>query len=135
MITLTKALEVGVAKIDMQHRELVDRLNDVMAMGGKSVTKEETAKTLDLLGEYVVRHFGDEEALQKKSNYPKYDWHKEQHQGFIKEFKELKKEFAANGQSTKFTMDLNKTMVNWIVRHIKSADAELGKHLRSQGMT
>jgi hemerythrin len=123
-------MEVGVQKIDAQHKELVDRLNAVTAMGTKSVSKEETQKTLDLLGEYIVKHFGDEEALQKQSGYPKYEWHKGQHQIYIGEFAKLKKEFMANGVSARFTLDLNNSIINWIVRHIKTVDVEFGKHYR-----
>ncbi|MDR1702053.1 MAG: bacteriohemerythrin [Sporomusaceae bacterium] len=131
MITLTKDMEVGVAKIDEQHRELVNRLNSVIAQGAKSVSQAETQKTLDLLSDYVVKHFSDEEVLQKQSNYPKYEWHKGQHQLYINEINKLKKEFAANGVSPKFTLDLNNSIVNWIVKHIKHVDVEFGKHYQS----
>jgi len=101
MITITKDMEVGVQLIDTQHKELVDRLNAVVSMGVKSVSNEETRKTLDLLGDYIVKHFNDEEALQNQSGYPKYEWHKAQHQLYIAEFQKLKKEFATNGHSAK----------------------------------
>jgi hemerythrin len=127
MITLSKDMETGVARIDAQHRELVDRINDVTAMGAKSASKEETQKTLDLLGEYIVKHFSDEEALQQQSGYPKYEWHKGQHQQYVAEFQKLKKEFMTNGQSPKFTLDLSNSIINWIVKHIKSVDVEFGK--------
>jgi hemerythrin len=133
MITLTKDMEVGVPKIDAQHRELIDRLNAVISLGAKSVSAEETKKTLDLLSEYVVKHFGDEEALQIQSGYPKYEWHKGQHQLYIREVEKIQKEFAANGISAKFTLDLNNSIVNWIVRHIKAVDTEFGRHYQQRG--
>ncbi len=132
MIALTKDMQVGVPKIDEQHKELIDRLNKVTSMGAKSVSKEETQRTLDLLGEYIVKHFGDEEALQRQSGYPKYEWHKGQHQIYVGEFKKLKSEFLANGISVKYTLDLNNSIINWIVRHIKSVDVEFGKYYRSR---
>ena len=132
MITITKDMETGIPRIDAQHKELVDRLNAVTSMGTKSVSKEETQKTLDLLGEYIVKHFRDEEALQKQSGYPKYEWHKGQHQHYVAEFQKLKKEFSTNGHSAKFTLDLSNSIINWIVRHIKSVDVEFGKHFNSQ---
>jgi len=131
MITLSKDMETGVAKIDEQHKDLVNRLNAVTSMGTKSASKEETEKTLNLLGEYIAKHFSDEEALQKQSGYPKYDWHKQQHQQYIAEFQKLKKEFATNGSSAKFTMDLSNSIITWIVRHIKSVDVEFGKFYRA----
>lgn len=132
MIVLTKDMEVGVPKIDAQHRELIDRLNAVTSMGAKSVSTAETNKTLDMLGVYIVKHFGDEEALQKQSGYPKYEWHRGQHQIYISEFQKLKNEFTANGISARFTLDLNNSIVNWIVRHIKTVDVEFGKFYRSK---
>ena len=135
MITISKDMEVGIAKIDTQHKELIDRLNSVVSMGVKAVSKDETQKTLDLLGDYIVKHFSDEEVLQKQSGYEKHEWHKEQHKHFVNEFNKLKGEFAANGNSPKFTLDLNNLIIGWIVRHIKSVDVELGKFLKSKGMS
>ena len=129
MITFTKNMEIGVAKIDEQHKELIDRINTITTMGIMSVSKEETQKTLDLLGKYVVQHFGDEEELQRNSNYPKYEWHRELHQNFIEEFLKIKEEFSKNGASVKFTVELNNHIIGWIVMHIKNVDAEFGRFL------
>jgi hemerythrin len=133
MITLSKDMEVGVLEIDAQHMELVDRLNSLTSMGHDAVSKEETQKTLDLLEEYIVKHFSDEEELQRQNKYPEYEAHKKMHELYIDEFQKLKKEFAENGYSLKFTMDLNNSLINWIVKHIKSADVELGKFLKNNG--
>ena len=131
MIVLSKDMEVGVEKIDTQHKELIGRLNAVVSMGLKAISKGETQKTLDLLGEYIIKHFTDEESLQRQSNFTKYEWHKGQHQIYIGEFKKLNSEFAANGHSPKFTLDMHNSIIHWIVRHIKSADVELAKHLKT----
>jgi len=131
MVTITQDMMTGVAKIDEQHKELVKRLNDALALGTKAVSQEETKKILDFLGEYIVKHFNDEEALQRQSNYSKYEWHKGQHQEYIADFKKMREEFAANGPSAKFTVSLNTSLVNWIVRHIKTVDVEFGKHYQA----
>ena len=127
MITLDKSMEVGVAKIDSQHKELIDRINAVTSMGLKSVSKEETQKTIDLLGEYIIKHFRDEEALHKQAGFPKAEYHKTQHKIFIDEFEKMKKEFALNGPSPAFTLSLSNSIIKWIVSHIKFADVEFGK--------
>ena len=132
MFSLTKDMETGVAIIDSQHKELIDRLNQVISMGAKSVSKEETQKTLKLLEEYILKHFRDEEALQKQSGYTKYEWHKGQHQLYIAEFQKLRKEFEMNGASPKFVLDVQNSIIAWIVRHIKSVDAELGRFINSK---
>ena len=133
MINLSKDMQVGVLEIDTQHKELIDRLNSLMSMGHDAASKEETQKTLNMLEEYIIKHFSDEEELQRKNNYPEYEAHRKLHQLYINEFEKLKKEFDANGHSLKFTMDLNNSIINWIVKHIKSADVELGKFLKDKG--
>ena len=132
MLELTKDMETGVPKIDEQHRELIHRINTVLSLGTRSVSHEETKKSIDFLDAYIIKHFGDEESLQRQSKYPKYEWHKDQHKFFVAEFKKLKEEFAANGPSAKFTVGMNNFIINWIVKHIKTVDVELGAHYRGQ---
>jgi hemerythrin len=132
MITLSKDMEIGVKKIDDQHRELIDRINAVTSMGAQSASKEETQKTINMLGDYIIKHFGDEESLQTQCNYPKYEWHKGQHIILKNEYQKIKNEFEEFGPSPKFTLDLSRSIIDWIVRHIKSADVEFGKYYNSQ---
>jgi hemerythrin len=131
MISFTKDLEVGVPKVDEQHQELINRINTLTAMDIKSISHEEVQKTINLLGDYIVKHFSDEELLQKQSSYPNYEWHKKQHQLYVNEFNDLKKEFAENGASAKFCSHLNKSIINWIITHIKDVDVAFGKYYKT----
>jgi len=132
MINFTPDLETKVTHIDEQHKELFKRINDLVSLGAKSVNKEETDKTINLLWEYVTKHFRDEEELQRKHNYPEYEWHREQHKKYIESFIELKDEYAKNGPSAKFTLQLNKSIIEWIVKHIRHVDVELGKFINEK---
>jgi hemerythrin len=134
MLNLSKDMETGVEKIDSQHRELINRINSLLAVEGEPVSEEKTQKTIDYLGEYVVKHFKDEEELQVKSNYPNYAEHKKKHALFIDEFTQLEKEFAGKSHSIEFTMKLNNTLITWIVKHIKGDDAEFGKFYKAQAL-
>ena len=107
----TKDLETGVAKIDEQHKELINRANNLMAMGSKAFSPEETEKTLNHLSDYVSHHFAEEEELQKSCNYPKYEQHKALHDGFKKEIANMKVKFHKEGGSIMFTVELTKTIV------------------------
>ena len=126
MIKFTPDLETNVPHIDEQHRELFKRINSVVALGERSVSKEETDETLNLLGAYIHKHFGDEEELQRKSGYPKYEWHCGQHRQYVESFGQIKAEYEKNGPSLDFTLRLNKSIIDWIIKHIRSADRELG---------
>jgi hemerythrin len=131
MIALNKDMEVGVGNIDGQHRELVDGLNTLVAASIKSDSQEEMQNILNYLEKHLVSHFSHEESMLKQSGDPKYEWHRNQHQYYMDEFNKLKNEFAENGCSDQFLANLNKSIINWIVMHIKTADAEFGKHYKT----
>jgi hemerythrin len=132
MLNLSKDMETGVEKIDAQHRELINRINSLLAVENEPVSEEKTQKTIDYLAEYVVKHFRDEEELQVKSKYPNYAEHKKKHALFVEEFTQLEKEFAGKSHSMEFTMKLNSTLITWIVKHIKGDDVEFGKFYKAQ---
>jgi len=127
-------METGVEKIDSQHRELINRINNLLAVEDHPVSEEKTRETIDYLGEYVVKHFSDEEELQVKSNYPKHAEHKKKHTLFVEEFSQLKTEFAGKSHSMEFTMKLNSSLITWIVKHIKGDDVEFGKYYKAQAL-
>ena len=134
MIQFSPNLVTHVDEIDNQHKELFNRINAVTSLGAGSVNRDETEKTLNLLGLYIIKHFADEEVLQRKSGYPKYKWHHEQHGEYISEFQDLKKEYQKNGASTEFTLRMNKSMVDWIVKHIKNVDVEFCKYISGKAI-
>jgi hemerythrin len=121
---------IGVAKIDAQHQELVDRFNELSSLASETVLKEEVQKTLDLLDKYVVQHFNDEEEIQKECNYPLYEWHKGLHKAFVQTFQNLEAQFATSGTTTAFLINLENALVGWLKHHIKSADVEFGKYYK-----
>jgi len=127
-------METGVEKIDSQHRELINRINSLLEIEDKAASEEKTQKTIDYLGEYVVKHFSDEEELQVKSNYPNYAEHKKKHALFVEEFTQLEKEFAGKSHSMEFAMKLNNSLITWIVKHIKGDDVEFGKYYKAQAL-
>lgn len=127
MIIFDKSMEVGVKLIDDQHRELVAKLNAFVQGGAKSSTKEVTEAMLDSLGAYIKRHFSDEQKLHAESGFPEAAWHIEQHKYYIGEFEALRKEYLLNGVSASFSLKLTNSLVQWFVKHIKTADVRFGK--------
>jgi hemerythrin len=131
-LTLQKNLETGVAKIDKQHRDLISTINKLIEMSVKSLNKETIKDTLDMLGEYVIEHFNDEETLQIVCNYPNYSEHKAQHDEFVRNFLRLKYDFNDfECHYSEFTLDLIEVVATWIVKHIKGSDVEMGKYCRN----
>lgn len=132
MIFYTRDLQTHVGIIDEQHQEMINRINAVEAIRDESISGEEAEKILDFLGEYIIKHFGDEEELQIKSGYPEYAWHHELHRWYIAEYHRMREEFFKNGATPEFTRLLDKSMMNWFVKHIINVDVRLGKYINQQ---
>ena len=130
MIAITADLLTHVKTIDEQHQKLIEHLNNVELLGTKSHTQEETEKALNFLGDYIIEHFSNEEALMLESNYPKYDWHHNWHQSYIAKFQLLQDEYIKNGPSDEFSHILNEFLIKWILTHIKNVDVALGAHIK-----
>lgn len=120
---------VGDNKIDDQHKELFNRLNKLLEAMKEGKGKNEVIRTLDFLEEYVIKHFNDEEEIQKKNNYPKFNIQHKQHEEFKNELKELRKIFENTGVSSLFVINTQQKMIKWCKNHIMNSDRELGEYL------
>ena len=121
---------VGVDKIDTQHQELFNRIDQLVTAMKTGKGKDEVIGTLDFLEEYVIKHFNDEEELQKKNNYPKYEIQHREHEEFKDSLRELRRVFETTGISALFVINVQQKISNWWRKHILELDRDLGNFLR-----
>lgn len=126
-------LETGNINIDNQHKELFRRFDSLMDACNQRKGREEVYKVLLFLGDYVKTHFAMEEELQKRSNYPLYPAHREQHEGFVKDLDKLEQQFKAEGATLSLVIQTNQRMVSWLINHINVKDKDLAAYLRANG--
>jgi hemerythrin len=131
-ITWREDLAIGVEQIDNQHKELFTRIDGLFEACNKGKGKEEVTKVIDYLGDYVVTHFSDEEALQKKYGYPEYNGHKMLHTQFIKDFGALKGSLDNEGVTPGLVIKMNKLLIDWLINHIKRTDKALAAYLKEK---
>jgi hemerythrin len=134
-IAWTAALAVGVEEIDSQHKELFIRLNSLLVAMREGQGKNEIAKTLKFLEDYVVEHFGAEDKLMVKYGYPiqAAQAHRKEHADFVRTFGELKTEAqSAAGAGPTFVLKLQRTVCDWLLSHIGKTDLALGQFLKTQ---
>ncbi|MDR2371354.1 MAG: hemerythrin family protein [Treponema sp.] len=125
-------LETGNSTIDGQHRELIDALNGLMEAIEKGKGSDALSDSLNFLNDYTIKHFFDEEALQKKYRYPDFESHKKLHDGFKTVIHDLKVREIWNGKSDELADEVHKKIGNWLVTHIKGEDVKVAAHIRSQ---
>lgn len=128
----TKELEIGVAPIDRQHRELFERIDALVNACQAGRCQDEVTSLMGFLQDYVQIHFGKEEELMRLSGYPELSAHAREHAGFSSHLQDLVKGFAEQGFTSPLLNDLNATLVDWLYEHVCGRDRILGQWLARQ---
>jgi hemerythrin len=128
-LTWDESQSTGIAEIDNQHKRLVIELNALMDAMRKGAGKEQLSKTLEFLGEYVQKHFQDEEKCFDKFKCPFAGENKRAHQEFLATFTKLKADFDEQGPTLPLIIRVENEIGGWYLRHVKGVDCKLKTHL------
>ncbi|NNM67367.1 MAG: bacteriohemerythrin [Spirochaetales bacterium] len=120
-------LQFGLEKIDQQHHQLVDLINELhkAVMLGKS--KDEIGKIVKGLADYTVYHFTDEEKAFQNTPYPYKDQHVAIHKKFVNQVVDLQSQLAAG--KTVLGSDTLVFLKDWLVNHIQGTDRIYVEHV------
>ncbi len=122
-------LVTGNELIDSQHKELIEKINDLLKACESGDGKRKALKTLDYLEEYTNFHFGQEEALQESIGYPGLKEHKAKHEEFVKQIKELFEMLEdQEGPTDAFVEQVNQNVINWFTHHIQGFDRSVAEY-------
>ena len=122
------SLVTGNKLIDGQHKELIDRINNLLVETENGSSKVDSVKMLDLLAEYTEYHFGEEEKLQEEIGYPGIKEHKAKHEELRRTVKELYEMLEdQEGPTDAFVEQVNRQVVQWLYQHIKGFDRSVAE--------
>lgn len=127
----SNSLSTGIKWQDQQHRELFNRINNLLDAMNVGMGKEELTKLFKFLDEYFIVHFEAEEQAMHKSDFPHTLEHIAEHTRFIDQMGKLKEEARTEGVSIKLVIQTQREMVDWLVNHIGGEDKALAEHLKS----
>ena len=120
---------VGVKLIDEQHMELIKLTNKLFAncMAGHERSRSTFLDTIGEVVDYTGYHFGTEEKVMERINYPEFSSHKMEHANFVKEVYGKIEDFKAG----KLLAPLNFVyfLRDWVLHHIAVRDKKLGNYL------
>lgn len=124
-------LKTGISIIDEQHKKIFDTLDNLK--------KEQRNKACfyDVLMElqtYAAEHFVTEEKYMKYMNYPDFPSHKEAHNKFIKEYKDILKKNVTVGNIMDLQPELVEFVENWLHTHYENEDVHLAIYINKQSL-
>lgn len=130
-IVWTESLSIGIEAIDNQHKELLLRFDMLLnaCQAGQGIN--ELKRLQGFLEDYVVTHFNDEEALQRRHNYPDQEAHHAEHLYFIDRISKLKEETSQEGISTHHVIETVNLLLKWLLNHISKVDTKLGAFIKT----
>lgn len=129
-IEWTDGLSVGIELVDNQHKELLEKLNDISHAIEHNHSVESITKTLDFMMEYTDYHFGTEERHMEATDYPRIEYHKKMHKEFVDTLKGMTEDYLEDGATQGLAESVNVFLFNWLVKHIKGVDGAFGKYLK-----
>jgi hemerythrin len=127
LMTWDQKYSVSVGKIDDQHIKLFELINDLHEAMQKGKAKETLSQILLGVLDYTKMHFGVEEVMMNRANYPDYSHHKAIHEMFVEEIIKTKKELDEGKLVT--SMDVMNKLKNWLTGHIMKEDQSYTPYL------
>lgn len=126
----TSSLRIGITRFDLEHRHMVDLLNQLHTLMVVKRDRVAADQLTDLLLQATRAHFASEEALLGDLGYPALETHTHEHSNLIDELRDLQRQFKAGTISA---LAMPTFLRKWLLGHIESHDRRYVEFLRSKG--
>lgn len=133
MLQWNDGLSISIAKIDAQHRTLVDMINTLYDSMTTNSDKTVVLDIVNHMANYTVEHFGTEERYMEKYLYPRMPAHQKEHRFFVEKVLQVKNNLE--NETTIISMDILNFLSSWLVTHINGTDKKMGAFLAEQGLS
>jgi len=131
IVAWQNSYSVGIRLVDEQHKELINLTNKlfVSCMAGQERSRQIFLDTIHSTVDYVGYHFGTEEKVMERINYPGYKEHKKEHTDFVREVFDKVEEF--NSGKIFVPLSFVYFLRDWVLHHIAVSDRKLGDFLQA----
>ena len=132
LIEWSSDLSVNVEKIDSQHLNLVNMINDLNEAMLNKTGPAEVEKIIQSLIEYTEYHFKTEEDLFEEYSYAESGTHIKEHKAFVEKVLGFQKDLKESKMGLSvFVMDF---LSSWLKNHIKGTDKKYTEFFNSKGL-
>jgi hemerythrin len=126
LIEWREEFSVGVPAVDLEHRDLIDLINDLHGMLGEGASRERIVDTLGEIHAQISAHFALEEKFMRDSDYPAYPAHKADHEALLDELRDIMDRVEDDGSYEESR--LSRELERWFTEHFRTHDAKLHAH-------
>jgi len=122
--------EIGIPKIDEQHKSLAALVNEFHAIAASQASRDKVFSVLNRLVKYVEEHFRDEEELMGAANYPELMKQKMEHQKLAVDIFKFAERYGHN--ESELNSDVMDFLKTWLIDHILHEDKKLETFFRGK---
>ena len=123
--------ETKIRQMDEQHKNLVNKINEVYEKIDK-LTYAESKEVFIWLKAHLEEHFATEEGLMKEFNDPGYISHKLEHERFYNSILDALNYLEED--KGKLSKEFLGRIKIWFINHFDFKDKKLGEHLHKLGV-
>jgi len=123
LIEWKEEFSVGVAEVDLEHRDLIDLINDLHSLMGESATHDKVVETLGEIFAQISAHFALEEKFMRNARYDGYPSHKQDHEALLDELRDIMDRVEDDGNFDEAR--LSSELQRWFTEHFGTHDAKL----------
>ena len=127
LITWRDEFSVGVAAVDLEHRELIDLINGLDAEMREYATQSTVVETLGEIYARISAHFALEEKIMREAGYDGFAAHKQDHELLMDEL--LNVIDSVDGAGRYDRAGLSRDLDRWFSGHFRTHDARLHQEL------
>ena len=130
LVQWNSGMSVGSDVFDGHHKIIIDCLNSLIPLLGRTDCTPEITEVLARLEEFILLHFSEEERAFRQGGYPDWRVHKEQHDQMYDLVYKLKAD-VENGRSLEAAY-LHEILYSWLIKHILGDDKKYEPYLPKQ---
>lgn len=124
-VEFSDAIKTGDEATDVQHKFLIDLVNEIADVVDDGTAETELGRLLPLLEFYIEWHFSREEACMLRRSCPFAEANEKAHKTFIRTVGEFKQRYREEGASQELASEMYKRLTDWLVAHILKIDSTM----------
>lgn len=125
MIEWTEEYSTGDQKIDSQHKQLFEFVNNLTNNVQTEKPLDAQKINIEFLGEYAKSHFCYEDACMSFYQCPAAQANKQEHQNFLEYYQTFSDKIKKFGIQPGHIAELQFFLENWLTSHIKRIDTKI----------
>ena len=127
LITWKDEFSLGIESVDLEHREMIELINDLDSAMQQHATQDTVVDTLGEIYARIAAHFALEEKIMRDAHYEAFAAHKQDHELLLDELLDVIDSVDEDGDYDRTA--LSRDLDTWFSDHFRTHDAKLHRRL------